>query len=81
MDVSAKGGVRRYMHIVVDLTFMVDGGAGFDYAVFADFCIALDYRPLHNHRTLSDRDIFRNNSGRMDRGGADGQSVRYHFRS
>lgn len=80
VDVAAECGMGRDMDVVAYFAFMINGRSGVHYAVLPDYCITLDNRALHYDRTFTDCSVFRNNSGRMNRGSIHQQkSVRYHF--
>lgn len=56
------------MDIVAEHTFVIDGCTSIDNTVPADFYVRLDYCALHDGGDGGYGCIFRNNSGRMDRG-------------
>lgn len=80
VDVTAEGCVGGDVDVVSDFTFVVDGGASVDNTMSTDLYIGLDYCTLHDYGTGTYGCVFRNNSGRMDRGGVHKRiSVRYHL--
>lgn len=60
------------MYVVVELTFVFDGGNGVDDTMLTDFSVRLDYCALHDDGVGGYGCIFRKNSERMDCGKTNG---------